>query len=77
MENSVLFKPSFKKLILGLGPGLLIYGFMVLGPMAYAFGTSLYADRNFTFKFAGLQNYIDILKDYEFWHSFKNNPFCR
>jgi raffinose/stachyose/melibiose transport system permease protein len=73
LQSSVLFKPSFKKLIFGLGPGVLIYGFMVVVPLLYAIDISFYIDINYKFKYAGLANYIALVADPEFWHSFENN----
>ncbi len=75
MKNhpSPLFKPSFAKLALYLGPGILLYGFIVFFPILSAFQQSLFSDLNFQFKFVGLQNYARLLKDDNFWLSFRHN----
>ncbi len=70
---SKLFKPSFAKLALYLGPGILLYGFIVFFPIIKAFQQSLYTDLNFQFKYVGLQNYIRLVQDEHFWLSFRNN----
>jgi raffinose/stachyose/melibiose transport system permease protein len=73
LNSPVVFKPTWKKLLLGLGPGVLIYAVIVIGPLIYAFIISLYSDVNYKFHWAGLLNYINLVQDPEFWMSFKNN----
>jgi raffinose/stachyose/melibiose transport system permease protein len=73
LNSSVVFKPTWKKLLLGLGPGVLIYAVMVIGPLVYAFINSLYTDINYKFHWAGLLNYVNLVQDPDFWSSFKNN----
>ncbi len=73
MSSSVIFRPTVKKLVWGLGPALLIYGLMVVAPLIYAIVHSLYTDFNYKYKFAGLSNYVTLVQDAEFWLALKNN----
>src|SRR5687768_15334255 len=72
-SSSLVFKPTWKKIVLFLGPGVLIYGFMVIVPIIGAFRHSLYTDFNFRLRFAGADNYIQMFNDHDFWFSFRNN----
>lgn len=56
-----------------MGPGALLYGFIVIVPLLGAIVYSLYTDLNFRLKFAGLQNYAELLVDIDFWQSFQRN----
>lgn len=71
--SSVLYKPKFTKLALWLGPGVLLYGFVVFAPIIGAFWHSLHTDFNFQFRFAGLRNYENLIADSDFWFAFRNN----
>ncbi|MCO5242981.1 MAG: hypothetical protein M9927_03950 [Anaerolineae bacterium] len=71
--SSLVFKPTRKRLAIFLGPGILLYGFMVIVPILGAFRHSLYTDFNFQFRFVGVQNYVEMLTDGDFWFSFRNN----
>jgi raffinose/stachyose/melibiose transport system permease protein len=71
--SSLVFKPTWKKILLFLGPGVLIYGFMVIVPIIGAFSHSLYTDFNYQFRFAGVDNYVQLVGDRDFWFSFRNN----
>lgn len=72
-QPSSLFKVSWAKLIIYLGPGVLLYGFIVFVPILSAFHQSLYTDQNFQFTFAGLDNYVRLIQDENFWLSARNN----
>ena len=72
-SSSQAFKPTAKRLVLFLGPGILIYGFMVIVPILGAFRHSLFTDFNFQFRFVGVQNYVEMLGDGDFWFAFRNN----
>ncbi len=73
MTSSVLFRPSFKKLVLYLGPGAVLYGLIVFVPIIGAFWHSLHTDFNFQFRFVGLGNYEEMVTDPDFWFAFRNN----
>jgi raffinose/stachyose/melibiose transport system permease protein len=73
VKSSVLYKPTFSKLALFLGPGILLYGFIVIVPLIGAFWYSLHNDTNNTFRFVGLRNYTRLLGDGDFWFAFRNN----
>jgi raffinose/stachyose/melibiose transport system permease protein len=73
ISSSVLYKPNFRKLALWLGPGILLYGFVVLAPILGAFWHSLHSDVNFQFRFVGLRNYENLISDSDFWFAFRNN----
>lgn len=70
---SLVFKPTWKKILLFLGPGILLYSFIVIVPIAGAFRQSLYTNFNFQFRFAGVANYVQLLQDGDFWFAFRNN----
>ena len=72
-SSSVLFRPSWKRLVLYLGPGIVLYGFVVFVPILNAFRQSLFTDLNFQFKYVGFQNYVTLLKDGNFWVALGNN----
>jgi len=73
MNNSVVFKPTFRKLALYLGPGIILYGFIVIVPIIGAIRHSLYTDFNYQFRFVGLENYHEMIFDADFWFAFRNN----
>jgi raffinose/stachyose/melibiose transport system permease protein len=73
MGSSVLYKPTFKKLALFLGPGILLYGFIVITPLLGAFWYSLHSDTNNKFRFVGAKNYLKLIADGDFWFAFGNN----
>ncbi len=55
-------------------PALLVLGIILLGPMIYALSIS-FTNRELlylgTTKFIGVKNYIEMLKDRNFWHALK------
>ncbi|GIN71582.1 sugar ABC transporter permease [Bacillus sp. J14TS2] len=58
----------------GLSPILLIYVVMAVVPIIISFYYSFYDWNGLTDrKFIGLENYIEIFTDSNFWNSFKNN----
>jgi raffinose/stachyose/melibiose transport system permease protein len=69
----VLYKPSFRKLALFLGPGILLYGFIVIVPLIGSFWYSLHSDTNNNFRFVGFRNYLKLISDGDFWFAFRNN----
>ena len=55
-------------------PGIAIYIFAVIIPLLYAAYISLFHWRGGTdISFVGLNNYLELLRDGEFWGAFKNN----
>lgn len=67
-------RPPRWLLALYLLPGLVIYSFVVLLPIFSAFRYSFYSWTGGPKRsFIGLQNYTEILRDGQFWHSFANN----
>lgn len=69
-------RPRKRTFILYLAPGLLIYSFSVLLPILLALRYSFYAwTGGPKKKFLGLQNYVSLLEDSEFWHAFGNNMY--
>ncbi len=59
-----------------VGPGLLIYLFIVTYPVFYAVWlsfTDFNPNRGGVWNFVGLQQYVTMFKDPWFWHSLKNN----
>lgn len=72
-QKSHSYKPNLLKIFLYLSPALIIYGFIVIVPIIGAFKQSLFTDLNFQLKFVGFQNYLRLLKDDNFWLSFRNN----
>jgi raffinose/stachyose/melibiose transport system permease protein len=72
-RTSILFKPTFRTLGGLLAPAIAVYGFIVITPIVGAFAQSLFRDRNFTFTFVGLENYRQLLGDFEFWSAFSRN----
>jgi raffinose/stachyose/melibiose transport system permease protein len=73
MKSSVLYKPTFRKLALFLGPGIVLYAFVVITPLIGSFWYSLHSDTNNTFRFVGAKNYLRLLADGDFWFAFRNN----
>lgn len=73
MDHPVIFKPTLKKLVLYLGPAVLIYGFVVFTPLLGAIWHSLHTDFNFSLEFVGFENYIELIQDSNFWFAFRNN----
>ncbi|WP_152397617.1 carbohydrate ABC transporter permease [Paenibacillus cellulositrophicus] len=71
MNNSRLFKLQAGPLLRYLVPILLIYSFTVLVPLVLSFYYSLQNES--VTQFVGLQNYMALVKDSDFWFSFKNN----
>jgi raffinose/stachyose/melibiose transport system permease protein len=55
-------------------PGILINLFIIVIPLILAINFSLYKwSGGLTKEFIGLDNYIQLIQDEKFWHSFKNN----
>ena len=68
--------PSKKTFLLYLLPGILAYSFVVLVPIADAARYSLYSwSGGPVMKYIGLNNYIELIGDYQFWDSFRNNIY--
>ncbi|MGO4540854.1 carbohydrate ABC transporter permease [Paenibacillus sp. 2TAB19] len=67
-------RPPGWLLLLYLLPGLVIYSFVVLLPILSAFRYGFYSwTGGPKLSFIGLDNYLEILRDEVFWHSFLNN----
>jgi raffinose/stachyose/melibiose transport system permease protein len=67
-------RPKGWVLLAYLLPGLIIYSFVVLVPILAAFRYSFYSWTGGPKKtYIGIENYMEILQDDVFWHSFKNN----
>ncbi|TVY03302.1 carbohydrate ABC transporter permease [Cohnella terricola] len=74
MNRSTSLKISRLGLIGLLGPSLAIYAFVMIVPLFLSFYYSLTDWMGGPTKtFIGLHNYELLLKDEDFWHSFKNN----
>jgi raffinose/stachyose/melibiose transport system permease protein len=71
MNTSRLFKLKAGPLFRYLVPIFLIYAFTVLLPMAVSVYYSLRNEAGT--EFVGLNNYLALVKDNDFWFSFKNN----
>jgi raffinose/stachyose/melibiose transport system permease protein len=71
MSNSRLFKLQAGPLLRYLVPILFIYSFTVLLPLLISVYFSLLNEAGT--EFGGLQNYLALVKDEDFWFSFKNN----
>ena len=72
-SNSILYKPTLKRLVPWLAPAVVLYGVMVFLPIVGAFWHSLHSDLNFQFRFVGLKNYVELVSDPDFWFAFRNN----
>ncbi|ABP65780.1 binding-protein-dependent transport systems inner membrane component [Caldicellulosiruptor saccharolyticus DSM 8903] len=69
-----LFKPRSKVFIAYLSLPVLWYLFVVVVPLVLAIRYSLYEwSGGPKMRFVGLYNYIQLIHDYDFWFSFKNN----
>jgi len=69
-----LFKPRARIFIAYLSLPVLWYLFVVVVPLVLAIRYSLYEwSGGPKMKFVGLSNYIQLIHDYDFWFSFKNN----
>lgn len=67
-------RPKGWVLLAYLLPGLIIYSFVVLVPILAAFRYSFYSWTGGPKKtYIGIGNYMEILQDDVFWHSFLNN----
>ncbi|WP_054939207.1 carbohydrate ABC transporter permease [Paenibacillus ihuae] len=67
-------RPKGWVLLAYLLPGLVIYSFVVLVPIFSAFRYSFYSWTGGPKKtFIGIGNYMELLRDEVFWHSFLNN----
>jgi raffinose/stachyose/melibiose transport system permease protein len=71
---SKTLKPKGRVIAGYLAPGLLIYCFIVIVPLIISLIYSFYDySGGASMKFIGLKNYFYLIKDMDFWHSFKNN----
>ncbi|WP_424767803.1 carbohydrate ABC transporter permease [Paenibacillus sp. sgz302251] len=67
-------KPSGITIFGFMLPGILINLFIIIIPLILAINFSFYNwSGGITKEFIGLKNYINLLGDDKFWHSFKNN----
>lgn len=68
--------PSKKTYVAYLLPGLLVYSFVVLVPILSAIQYSFFQwTGGPNMKYIGLENYKELIGDYLFWSSFKNNIY--
>jgi raffinose/stachyose/melibiose transport system permease protein len=72
--NRLTFKPKPIVLVALLLPGILIYSISSIFPL---FVSAWYSFFDWSggpvMKFVGFQNYLDMIRDQDFWLSFKNN----
>lgn len=69
-----IFKPKTITFLMYLGLPVLWYVFVVITPLLLSFRYSLYEwSGGPKMRFVGLTNYSQLLIDYDFWFSFKNN----
>ncbi|WP_313559411.1 carbohydrate ABC transporter permease [Ruminiclostridium cellobioparum] len=72
--TSRTLRPKNRVIAAYLAPGLLIYCFIVIIPLFISLIYSLYNySGGASMKFIGLTNYRHLIKDMDFWGSFKNN----
>ncbi|WP_028562391.1 carbohydrate ABC transporter permease [Paenibacillus pinihumi] len=69
--SSTVFKLKLGQVLRYLVPVYAVYGFAVLLPLCIAFIYSFYNDAGSTF--VGVQQYVKLVQDSNFWISFKNN----
>lgn len=76
-ENMMIthtLRPKGRTIFTFLFPGMFIYCFVVILPLFTSLYYSLFNYRGGrNMKFIGLNNYIDLMKDMDFWNAFKNN----
>ncbi len=71
---SKTLRPKGRVIAAYLAPGLLIYCFIVIIPLVISLIYSFYNySGGASMKFIGLKNYQYLIKDMDFWNSFKNN----
>lgn len=71
---SKTIRPKGRVIAAYLTPGLLIYCFIVIVPLVISLVYSFYDySGGAKMKFIGLKNYSYLIKDGDFWNSFKNN----
>jgi len=76
MAQISINKPKRRELLLYIGPGFLIYAFVVLLPIIFSLRYSfLEWSGGKNAKFIGLNNYIELMNDKDFWWALKNNLF--
>jgi len=74
MSNIAINKPKKRELFLYIGPGFILYAFVVLLPVLFSLKFSFYewsGGKNQIF--IGLENYIELIKDNNFRWALKNN----
>ncbi|WP_246599583.1 carbohydrate ABC transporter permease [Clostridium lacusfryxellense] len=72
--NSTLFKPKAKTLVSFLSLGIIVYSFIIIIPLVMSLRYSFFNwSGGPNMKFVGINNYIELIKDMDFWLSFKNN----
>jgi raffinose/stachyose/melibiose transport system permease protein len=71
MGGGTLFRLKLHHVVKYLFPVYLVYAALVLFPLLLAFIYSMYDDLGIDF--VGLSNYVVLLRDYDFWFSFRNN----
>lgn len=72
--SSKTLRPKNRVIAAYLAPGLLLYSFIVIVPLIISVVYSLYNySGGVSMKFIGLKNYQYLIKDMDFWNSFKNN----
>ncbi len=73
MASSAL-KPKGRVIAAFLSPGVVIYCFIVILPLLISLVYSFYDySGGSNMKFVGLKNYFFLIRDGDFWNSFKNN----
>jgi raffinose/stachyose/melibiose transport system permease protein len=72
--NNKTLKPKGWIIFAFLAPGVLIFLFGVIMPLLTSFWYSLFKwSGGASMDFLGLKNYRDLIHDFDFWFSFKNN----
>jgi ABC-type sugar transport systems, permease components len=67
-------QPKSRYIAALLFPGLLIYAFIVILPLFTSLYYSLFDySGGSMMKFIGIQNYVQLVQDMDFWNAFKNN----
>lgn len=72
--NNRLLRPKASTLVCYLAPGIIIFVLMMILPLILSAYYGLFSwSGSLTMKYIGLKNYEYLLKDTNFWFSFKNN----
>ncbi len=72
--TSRTLRPKNRVIAAYLAPGLLIYCFIVIVPLIISLIYSFFDySGGISMKFTGLKNYQHLIRDIDFWSSFKNN----